>query len=274
MASNYIKTNEINMGDGKFTEETQHLICASEALKRDSDESSYSKNLGENIAKWYESQNIAEFFREPEESLLYSGELIAKTKKSELNFDSAEVITRACPVGLFYYRNIPDTILFSRATCSITHDNNNSQVASVAAGLMTLYGMTGVPTGVWASEILTFASGIDNEFVEMIKTASELASKYIAPEKASSSFLEGSRETAALALYCCMMGRTYKNSILCSLKTSTKHKAAIASIVGACCGARDGFSAIPEEWRGKIEDLEELLKLADKMFNEVHGLNV
>lgn len=273
LGSNSLKGNE-TMGDGRFTEETQQAICVCESVKTEMDEDGFSTSLTANLIKWFEAQKIPEFSRAPEKSILYSCSMLAKNKKSMLDFDSSVVAARACPVGMYFYDHVPQTIQYARASCLVSHSSSEVQVASVASSLLTLYAMSNVPTGVWGDEVISFASGIDNDFADTIREATNLASNYIEPSKAAKSFLSGSRETVALALYSCMITRTFKDAILCCLKTGIPERNELAAIVGACCGAKYGIDNIPIEWKEKIEDLSELIKLADKIFDEKHSLSV
>ena len=120
-----------------------------------------------------------------------------------------------------------------------------------------------IPPENMISELLTFTSGISNEFNQAISKVSECL-EYDDEEKALKVLGDGwiGEEAVALALYCFLKSPDdYVKTVLRGANTSGDSDS-IACIAGGISGARLGFDAIPEDWCARIEKADYLSDLS------------
>lgn len=167
---------------------------------------------------------------------------------------SSGPMSRAIPLGAFFVEDVSPMIEMARGACGITHDDTTPQCATVAVGLMVNYAMTGIPAGLWASELSNFVSGLDIDIMHALQSASFLAGAGIPVEQAIATLGGGEDAPSALgiALFCCMRSPVNMiGALTIARHTSSKvGLCTVGSIVGACMAAKTngtGLQQVPDE---------------------------
>lgn len=259
-----------------YTDDTQMTICIAEALLENGRElDPFMKTLSKKFIEWLKTQDNPAKRRAPGNTCIQACvRLLGGMDWEHSGIPQSQgcgSAMRSAPIGL--YHNQSEVIAdFAINSSRITHPHELAMCGSVTNAMVTRYALDGVPTGMWANDILKIAS-ISYEFTELIQLAAEEAAlKTHDPDYVLSSECLGEgwtgHEAVASALYCCMMHpNSYKDAVLLAAN-AVGDSDSIACITGGWMGAKFGTDGIPARWMDLIEDRDILIGLADRLLTE------
>jgi len=244
--------------NGKYSEETQIALEVAILLSQDGN---YEENLPKALKAWAESHK--ENNKDVELMTLFALE-----NGHPMDSTSGSLAAFAIPAGFYHFKNIPMTIDCARTTIAQITIDSSCQCSCVAAALMGLYAVMDVPFGVWASELMSFVRGIDNDLVDAIKTTMDMS----ASSEDIESFIKFSKQlnpcesVVCSSLFSCVhFHKNFRIAIEVAAELSTDPDAA-AALTGACLGAKFGIKAIPEDLIVRLENKDAILDIGEKLF--------
>jgi len=243
--------------NGRYSEETQIALEIATLLHQDGN---YEENLPKVLKVWAESHkdnkdiDLMTFF--------------AFENGHPMDSTSGSLAAFAVPAGFYHFRNIPKAIDCARTTIAQITVDSSCQCSCVAAALMGLYAVMDVPFGVWASELMSFVRGIDNDLVDSIKTTMDMSasSEDIESFGKFSKQLNPCESVVCSSLFACVhFHKNFGIAIEVASELSKDPDAATA-LTGACLGAKFGMKAIPEDLIVRLENKEDILNIGEKLF--------
>ena len=260
---------------GRFTEETQLSMCVAEALiEGGRDMEKFMASMAKFVMVWAEAQKSPEHNRGPDLACLTACErLLAGASWKESGVFGAggnSPATRSAPIGMLLSDNIPDIIDFAIESSRITSFDTEGECGAVSNALITSFALNDVPVGLWANELMMPLSGIEPNFEASLKEAAILVGRPIPTFLAlSGDYIgEGWDPCSVIggALFCCMREPHDFRAAVLSAVNSVGDSDALGSIVGGWMGAKLGLKGILPEWVAGIEDRDELMALADRLY--------
>lgn len=245
---------------GQYTDDTQMMLLVSELIA----EGVYSEIR---YAEMLKALYAAGMLRFPDASVAVACERLVNRglESSGVNSNTAGCISIAIPFALAY----PDSIDIRERVvkaCSVTHTHSAAHAASVAVALLLHDTLCG------AEHALEYAiqnASIENPLLgERCWNALHLEKEGIGIEKALNIIGNDISvyQTVPLAFF--LINRYEDPEKLLGLAVSAGGNSdTIGCICGAYAGARHGTDAFPEELLRELEDREEILALAARLFD-------
>lgn len=273
-----ITGGKIDLSDpALFSDDTQMSLCVAQALiESEGMHEKFVGSLSKYFVKWFNTQNEGSpNKRAPGASCLAGCENLSNGiawSDSGVSSKGCGSAMRSAPVGLYWKSDMLKVIEWGRDSSILTHNDDTSMCSAAATALMVFLAMNDVPVGLWAFEMNTPLGGISQEFTTSIEKAARAAGERQDPWVVlrDDNLGEGwlGHETVASALYCAMM---FPNDYVGAVSTAARtvgDSDSIACITGAIMGARLGIESIPTEWIEKIEAKDDLLAMADRLYEK------
>jgi ADP-ribosylglycohydrolase len=255
-----------------FSDDTQMSIAIAEALIKsgEKDVESLMSAVKDEFIKWYHSP---ENNRAPGRTCLAG---IAGMERGHHWLESGIPNSKGCgsamrvaPIGYLYQNDSEKLKDVAHATGICTHGHPTGDAACIGAAYLVKLVLDGINPDQMIPELLSYTSGISNEFDAAIQKINECLN-WDDEEKTLEFLGEGwiGEEAVALALYCFLRSpNDYKRMVLRGANTNGDSDS-IACIAGSISGAYLGIGAIPKEWIKRIEKSEYLddlsVRLAEK----------
>jgi ADP-ribosylglycohydrolase len=173
---------------------------------------------------------------------------------------------RAAPIG-FFYQPDPDRLReVAHATGIATHAHPASDAAAVAAAYVIKLALDGVPPEDYVRKTMAFTDGMSTEFDEaMLRVghAQEWTDEYAAINHIGSGWV--GEEAVAMAIYC---ANRYPDDFVAAVRRAVNipgDSDSVGCITGGLLGARLGLTAIPPEWIARLEHLDYLTDVANRL---------
>ncbi|MGQ9731600.1 MAG: ADP-ribosylglycohydrolase family protein [Candidatus Zipacnadales bacterium] len=173
---------------------------------------------------------------------------------------------RTAPIGLYYHTDRERLLAVAANSSIITHGHCCAIAGSVANALAVSLAFTGETPEALFQAIIDAASEISDEFVNLLRQVPQTL--HMAPDGAFDVLGDAwvAEEAIACALYCFLRSPDdYRTTVLTAANASGDSDS-IACIAGGISGAYNGLSAIPPKWREEVETAEELLRVADALY--------
>lgn len=174
---------------------------------------------------------------------------------------------RASPIGLFYRNDLSKLLEIAMHDASITHNNIEPKMGSVAVALGTALAARGDLTPL---EIIEQVKEVLSPSIVLDKL--ELAYAHLQNDTDPQQALAviGSRgyvpETVGAAFYCFAKGKDFKEVVVMSVRAGGDTDTT-AAISGALAGTYYGLDGIPAEYKDNVENFELLQSLTDELLN-------
>jgi len=173
---------------------------------------------------------------------------------------------RAAPIG-YLYQNDPEKMkAVAHATGMCTHGHPTADAACIGAACLVKLALDAVEPLKMIPELLSFTSGISDEFDRAISKIYGCI-EWDDPEEALQYLGEGwiGEEAAALALYCFLKSPGDYRRVVTRAANTNGDSDSIACIAGSISGACLGADAIPGDWIRRIEKSDYLNRLAERL---------
>ncbi|MFH1823485.1 MAG: ADP-ribosylglycohydrolase family protein [archaeon] len=198
-------------------------------------------------------------------------------RKSGVSGDGCGAAMRTAPIGLLFYNDIHPLLNTARAASRCTHKDPTPSEAGVAtAYIIGDILRNGDFESYNAQDVYKNVCGLKRDpkltdKIEEVKKALENPHQVRAMNMLGDGF---SGHTAlALSLYSFLKNpENFRNAILTGTNINGDSDS-VASIAGAISGAYNGIQAIPEEWIKRLEGSEELIDVAEKLYEKQRRLN-
>ena len=195
---------------------------------------------------------------------------------------------RAAPIGLFFHDDLDRLVLYAAAQSALTHLHPTAIASSVAAAAavahVLAHGLLGlVEAARAATERVTrallvevgclpeLAASIGN--AEMLAALDRTCAALHSEAEDVCTLLGGAwvgEEAVAAALWCVLRSQRFDDAVLRGANSSGDSDS-IACIAGSIYGAHLGLEALPEAWRGGVEQPALLVGLADALLEARSG---
>jgi ADP-ribosylglycohydrolase len=280
------------------SDDTQMSMCVATTLVKSGHEDirTLMEFLSEEFLNWFRSpendrvpgNTSIKGCQNLESGVLWNGSGVVQSKGCGANM-------RVAPIGLFYYGDPERLRLVSRASALVTHAHPTALVAAEVTASCVAWAVQGIAPG----EYLDRIRGLQKSSVKTWEPAlggSWRRSDFARPQdylKAGWAELLSELDKIPQALQedpvdvCDILGGGWvaEEALACSLACVLKHPAdysaavkrgannsgdsdSIASITGAISGAYLGVSAIPKDWRKRIENRAILTELSKQIYEE------
>lgn len=260
-----------------FTDDTQMSIAISEALitAGGRDVESIMEAIKYEFIRWYHSP---ENNRAPGKACL-SGVAnlengIHWSKSGIPNSKGCGSAMRVATIG-YIYQNDPLKLKdVAHATGICTHGHPTGDAACIGAAYLVKLALDGIEISKMIPELLSFTSGISDEFKKAILKISKCLD-WKDEEKALEYLGEGwiGEEAVALALYCFLRYTDNYRKVVIRAANTDGDSDSIACIAGSISGAYLGINAIPNEWAHQIEKSDYLDDLAMRVAKKKDSLD-
>ncbi len=184
---------------------------------------------------------------------------------------------RVATIGYLYQHDTPRLVEVARASGIITHGHPAAIAASIAAAYLVKLALDGVPPSEYTARVLEITDGISDEFDAAIYRVGQ--AHFASEERCLKHIGEGwvGEEAAGLALWCVLK---YPDDYVACVRrgaNSDGDSDSIACIAGGISAARLGLDAVPDAWRERCENRDDLIDLSERMFAArealLHGQN-
>lgn len=216
------------------------------------------KKNAEDIAKLF-AQGLPKWTKEyvpdnPSETCLEVASRIANgCPWNECGIENATdniCIARCAPLGI-YAKSIGEAAELALECARVTHTDESSLSAAVAAATVCFLAANGVSCGQWAA--YAAKSSVSKEFVWVLSSTTKLIVDKIDRKIALEQFGDGvsAANAIAKALYCCMIEpKSFVDPV--AVAAGSGGDACAAALTGAWMGTKFGSKEIPEGWLGGI----------------------
>ena len=230
------------------------------------------RDIIERYLEWYEKEELHNYV---DPSFLVSLEEIKQGRDPQRGGSSIEGALPAIPIGMYHYTNPVLAVEATKAVVMITHKNefvlDAASVIAVAIG-----------------EILQGKFYLEEEFpyfIELLKTfvqkeetkyyldkVEQLLKEDASYERAIEELDNGSFALEALSLALFIFLKTpydFKSVVINAVNSYGYYGGdtdAIALLAGAFAGGYNGDEAIPENWKKGLKNYEEIVKLAERLY--------
>lgn len=173
---------------------------------------------------------------------------------------------RVAPIG-YAYQNDPAKLReVAHATGIATHAHPASDAAAIGAAYLIKLALDGVAPEEYVRETLAFTSGISDEFhTAMLRVGhvQEWTDEYAAINHLGSGWV--GEEAVAMAVYCAIRHRDDFVRAVQRAANIPGDSDSVACITGGLVAARVGLAGIPKDWIARLEHLDQLTDIADRL---------
>jgi ADP-ribosylglycohydrolase len=253
-----------------YTDDTQMTIALAEGMLDaglSADEDAQMAAIGARFVTWLHS---------PENNRAPGGTCTSGVAAYESGVDWREsgvehskgcgAAMRVAPIGYFYQHDPERLRQMAIASSVITHRHPTGVAAAVAAAYAVKLALDGVPVSEYMARIGAFVEGMSDELDAALSRVGHAAA-WGDQEAALKHIGEGwvGEEAIALALYCVI--RHPDDYVACVRRGAnlTGDSDSVASIAGGISAARLGLEAVPQAWRARCENHDNLEDLAARM---------
>jgi ADP-ribosylglycohydrolase len=275
----FLKMNKISIIYGPFgiqeppktalySDDTQTSIAVAEALIEagDQDVESIMKVFTRRLIAW---SNSPENTRHPGHTVTEAVRTLeagVHWKEAGSNAKGNGSAIRVAPIGYFYQQD-PDRLReVAHATGIATHNNETATAAAIAAAYLVKCALDGVLPEQYVNRARDFTRDLSQEFDDwMLRVGHVLA---WTDENAALRHIGAGwqgHELVALAVYC---AARHDGDFVTALQRAVNTDGdsdSIGSVTGSLMAARMGIEAIPPEWINRLERLQELTDVADRL---------
>jgi ADP-ribosylglycohydrolase len=173
---------------------------------------------------------------------------------------------RVAPIGYVYQYDTRRLKEVAHATGIATHAHPASDAAAIAAAYLIKLALEGVPPADWPNAVMDFASGISDDFdAAMLKIGQ--VSQWTDENTAINHIGDGwvGEEAVAMSIYCAIR---YPDDFVGALRRAVNipgDSDSVGCITGGLMGARLGLSAIPSDWIARLEKLDYMTDVANRL---------
>ncbi len=176
-------------------------------------------------------------------------------------------VMRAAPVGFYFARHPVLLREMSRQIARVTHGHPTAEAAAVAVATLVREALRGSPPESWVASVLRATSGLaDGEIVEALRAAIPAAAM---PDEvaAMESLGQGwvSEEAAAMGISAVLR---HPDDFAAAVRCAVNHGGdsdTVGAIAGAISGARLGEEGLLDRWLGRLEGIEALERVAERL---------
>lgn len=252
-----------------FTDDTQMTLALDEALVEvgDADMNSLMEATVRHFVAWKNAPETTE--RKPGHTVLDAVRML----ESGTPWQDAGIVTKGCGSAMrvsgigFLYQADPDRLRdVAHHSGLVTHNHPTADAGTIAAAYLVKLALDGVHPDEYLRQAMLFVDGISEEFDEaMLRVGHVLG--WSDEEAATDHLGKGwtAEEAVAIAVYCVMR---YPDDYVTAVRRAANipgDSDSVACIAGGIMGARLGLEAIPGDWIARLEKLDYLTDVANRL---------
>ncbi len=252
-----------------FTDDTQMTIAISEALLEagEADVNTLMAAVSRRLIAWSKSP---ENNRAPGRTVMGAlGRLnsgIAWQESGSRSSKGCGSAIRVAPIG-FLYQHDPERLReVAHVTGIVTHAHPAADAATIAAAYLIKLALDGIPPSEYIGRAMDFTKGISDEFESALERAEHVGGwddEFAAITHIGDGWVGD--EAVAMAVYCTMR---YPDDYVGAVRLAANipgDSDSVACITGGIIAGRVGLEGLPQDWIARLERLEELTNLADRL---------
>jgi ADP-ribosylglycohydrolase len=256
-----------NLQAGQWTDDTKMMLCHARSIadtgRVDLDD------IARRFLEWMEGNDWRGMGNATYSSLKRLSEGASPRESGETGERAAGNGTamRIAPVALLLYRDLEALRRAAEAASVITHNNPEAVAGSRAVCYAVARAVRGAPDpGALLGESADYVD--PSEVSERLRLASRLLERDVDEEEAlvrlgTSGYVV---ETVASAFYCVMRHPGDFEETVIAAVSAGQDADTTGAIAGALSGALNGVESIPERWASGVEAADEIIALADRIF--------
>jgi len=179
------------------------------------------------------------------------------------------VAMSAAPMGLVCWRDPIRGVELARASGRLMHHADSTIEGTAAVALLVGLAMQKRTPAEMHRAVLRECGSRSADLARVIQKIPDLLREDPAVALSRDGLGEGwvADEAVASALYCFWRSpEDYRKTVLTATNVDGGSHA-IGGIAGGLSGAFNGLGAIPEDWRARLDDVNRMLAVADRLFN-------
>jgi ADP-ribosylglycohydrolase len=253
----------------QYTDDTQTSIAIAEALIEagEADIDTLMKVVTRRLIDW---SNSADNTRAPGHTVteavrtLEAGVSWRESGTSHSKGNGSTI--RVAAVG-FLYQHDPDRLReVAHATGIATHAHPADDAAAIAAAYLIKLALDGVPPGGYIRHTLAFTDGISTDFHDALLRVGhvvEWTDEFAAINHIGSGWI--GEEAVAMAVYCAVRHADDFAGAVRRAVNIPGDSDSVGCIAGGLVAARLGLDFLPREWIERLEQLDQLTDLANRL---------
>jgi ADP-ribosylglycohydrolase len=253
----------------QYTDDTQTSIAIAEALIEagEADIDTLMKVVTRRLIDW---SNSADNTRAPGHTVteavrtLEAGVSWRESGTSHSKGNGSAI--RVAPAG-FLYQHDPDRLReVAHATGIATHAHPADDAAAIAAAYLIKLALDGVPPGEYVRHTLAFTDGISEDFHDALLRVGhvvEWTDEFAAINHIGSGWI--GEEAVAMAVYCAVRHADDFAGAVRRAVNIPGDSDSVGCITGGLVAARLGLDFLPREWIERLEQLDQLTDLANRL---------
>jgi len=259
---------------GTFTDDTQMSLALARGIlsKGAESEESFIAEVAREFVAWARSP---ENDRAPGATCMSACQELARDltwrAPGHNNSKGCGTAMRSAPIGLAWHGNEERIIRLANETSTLTHGHPTATAGSVATALLVGWALDGLSPLEMHERLLARTRPVSQEFAAKIAQVPTVLDQE--PDSAYA-VLGGAwvaEEAIACALYTFWRSpEDYRRTVLTAVNMNGDSDS-VGCIAGAISGAFNGVEAIAAEWRAKVEQADELSKVAVALFEFARG---
>lgn len=251
------------------SDETQTSLAIAEALIEagEADIDTLMKAVTQRLIDWSNSpENTRSAGHTVTESVRMLEAGVSWRESGTMHTKGNGATIRVAPIGYLYQHNPKRLKEVALVTGVATHAHPADQAATAAAAYLVKLALDGIPPDQYINHVLDFVEGMSEDFQDaMLRighviewTDEEAALKHI-----GSGWI--GEEAVAMATYCVVRYADDFAKAVCRAVNIPGDSDSVGSIAGGVAAARSGPEGIPQEWVSRLEHLDRLTDVADRL---------
>lgn len=257
---------------GSFTDDTQMTLALAEgilAAGRDASVDAIMAEVAQEFVHWMEEPLGGH--RAPGNTCLTGCRKLAEgvpwREAGVAESKGCGSAMRAAPVGLAWPGDYERIREIGVAQSLATHGHPCALAGSVAVAALVSMALEGVAPGEMLARVLDLTADLSDEFAAQMAVVPEVLDR---PDAEAWTDLGGgwvAEEAVAGALWCFLRSPDDYRATVLRAANSEGDSDSLACIAGAISGAYNDLDAIPQDWRDRVERLDYLTDVADRLFD-------
>jgi ADP-ribosylglycohydrolase len=267
-----------------YTDDTQLMLATARALVAAGDDvlPRVMDSVCDEYLAWLNLQDHPKYRRAPGVAIMDAlGRLkqgVPYTSSGDGGANDSVVATRVIPVAMRYHGDRQRIVETASEISRMTHAHPAAVSAGAASALLVDYGLAGLSVDEWPerfeSELKRWCPDPAHQTLEAVRTA--VRTRGWMPEDA---MLEQFRarpgygggwtadEAVGIGIWCFLDDPdSYSNALRLGANAyGDSDTDGIAAIAGAISGAYNGATAIPEDWFDRLENIDEVVSLSERL---------